>query len=64
MRGGAIFCNCFKAICPVQSHRKKNPVFTKPKSNLQTLHPGPKEGRIAIVTDEGRDAVDAAASGA
>ena len=28
------------------------------------IHPVPPEGRLAIVTDAGRDAVDAAASGA
>ena len=36
-------------------------VFTHPKSNLQLSHPTPPEGRIAIVTDAGWDAVDAAA---
>src|SRR5260370_1523503 len=34
-----------------------------PKSNLYRSRPTPLEGRIAIVTDAGRDAVDAAASG-
>jgi hypothetical protein len=32
---------------------KKIPVFDHPKSNLQPRRPGPKEGRIAIVTDVG-----------
>jgi hypothetical protein len=39
-------------------------VPTRPKSNLQLSHPTPPEGRIMIVTDAGRDAVDAAALGA
>ena len=39
-------------------------VPTPPKSNLQLSHPTPPEGRIAIVTDAGWGAVDAAASGA
>src|SRR6267143_967639 len=39
-------------------------VFTHPKSVLELSHPTPPEGRIMIVTDAGRDAVDAAASGA
>jgi hypothetical protein len=39
-------------------------VHTHPKSNLQLSHPTPPEGRIAIVTDAGRDAVDAVALGA
>src|SRR5712664_2006135 len=39
-------------------------VFTHPKSILELSHPTPPEGRIMIVTDAGRDAVDAAASGA
>src|SRR6266576_3565584 len=32
-----------------------------PKSHLELSHPTPQEGRIMIVTDAGRDAVDAAA---
>jgi hypothetical protein len=35
-----------------------------PKSLLYPWRPTPLEGRIAIVTDAGRDVVDAAASGA
>jgi hypothetical protein len=34
------------------------------KSNLELSHPTPPEGRIMIVTDAGRGAVDAAALGA
>jgi hypothetical protein len=36
-------------------------VPTHPKSDLELSHPTPQEGRIMIVTDAGRDAVDAAA---
>ena len=38
-------------------------VPTYPKSSLELSTSRPTEGRIAIVTDAGRDAVDAAASG-
>src|SRR3981189_3349152 len=40
------------------------PVPAHPKSHLQPSPSRPTEGRIAIVTDAGWDAVDAAASGA
>src|SRR6266849_2349404 len=36
-------------------------VPTHPKSHLELSHPTPPEGRIMIVTDAGRGAVDAAA---
>ena len=39
-------------------------VPTYPKSDLELLASRPTEGRLAIVTDAGRDAVDAAALGA
>jgi hypothetical protein len=53
-------------ICPsgsfVSSPLCKNIfVFTHPKSHLELSASHPTEGRIAIVTDAGRDAVDAAA---
>jgi hypothetical protein len=50
-------------ICPVQSHVKKYSAshLTQIKSISITVHP--TEGRIAIVTDAGLDAVDAAALG-
>src|SRR3981189_2759682 len=39
--------------------------FTRRANHLYKFaHPTPSEGRIAIVTDAGRDSVDAAASGA
>src|SRR5882672_1548419 len=53
-------------ICPsgnfVSSPVCKNiSVSTHPKSLLELRYSTPPEGRIAIVTDAGRDAVDAAA---
>jgi hypothetical protein len=56
-------------ICPtgglanfMSSARVKNiSVPTTPKSLLELFASRPTEGRIAIVTDAGRDAVDAAA---
>jgi hypothetical protein len=42
--------------------RKNISVFPKLKSGYMICHPVPKEGRIAIVTDAGGDAVDATAS--
>src|SRR5712664_3285463 len=56
-------------ICPsgsfVSSPLCKNiSVFTHPKSHLELFASRPTEGRIAIVTDAGWDAVDAAALGA
>src|SRR5258706_8792769 len=58
-----------QVICPaggllnrVSSPLCKNiSVFAHPKSHLQPSLSRPTEGRIAIVTDAGRDAVDAAA---
>ena len=56
-------------ICPsgrfVSSPVCKNiSVSTHPKSLLELRYPTSPEGRIAIVTNAGRDAVDAAVSGA
>src|SRR5258708_33652531 len=42
---------------------KNIPLLRRPKSLLYPPPSRPTEGRIAIVTDAGRDAVDAAASG-
>jgi hypothetical protein len=48
--------------CRVSSPvRKKIPFPIYPKSNLYRPLSRPTEGRLAIVTDAGRDAVDAAA---
>jgi hypothetical protein len=41
----------------------KNICSLCPKSNLELSHPTPPEGRIMIVTDAGRGAVDAAVLG-
>jgi hypothetical protein len=44
----------------VSSPSRKNISVSKPaKSAAYLAHPGPGEGRIAIVTDVGRDAMDA-----
>ena len=38
-------------------------IFRKRKSDLYRLRPVPQKGRLAIVTDAGRDAVDAGSAG-
>jgi hypothetical protein len=43
----------------VQPLLKKDSGFPKRQITLKPLRPVPLEGRIAIVTDAGRDAVDA-----
>jgi hypothetical protein len=45
----------------VQSFRKNILIFRNRKSVYIYRHPVPQEGRLAIVTDAGRDAVDAEA---
>src|SRR6266581_7183996 len=69
------FCSRRRAvICPsgsfltglsslISDFPKNISVPTYPKSDLELFASHPTEGRIAIVTDAGRDAVDAAASG-
>src|SRR5467141_1465897 len=56
-----------RLICPLSSlisdFPKNISVPTYPKSHLQLSHPTPPEGRIMIVTDAGRGAVDAAVLG-
>jgi hypothetical protein len=42
--------------------RKNIPLRDSPKSRIKLRHPVPHEGRIRIVRNAGRDAVDAAAS--
>jgi hypothetical protein len=50
----------FNLICPVQSHLKKYSDFPKTQiTSISTTVPPRHEGRLAIVTDAGRDAVDA-----
>ena len=56
-----------QVICPLSSLISDFPkdisVPIYPKSHLELSHPTPPEGRIMIVTDAGRDAVDAAVLG-
>jgi hypothetical protein len=56
------FFNRIKLFLPVQSLAKKYSGFPKPQITLDPPPSTPHEGRIAIVTDAGLDAV--AASGA
>jgi hypothetical protein len=52
----------FKAILPVQSHLKKYSASPQTQiSNTSPVVPSRYEGRLAIVTNAGRDAVDALA---
>ena len=49
-----------KSAISLSSPLKKNIlVFARPKSPAYNSRPVPPEGRLAIVTDAGRDAVDA-----
>jgi hypothetical protein len=50
-----------RMICPSCQSAASGAVDLDPKSNAESAHPVPHEGRIAIVTDAGWDAVDAAA---
>ena len=56
-----------QVICPLSSLISDFPkdisVPIYPKSHLELSHPTPPEGRIMIVTDAGRGAVDAAVMG-
>jgi hypothetical protein len=53
------FLNRIKLFLPVQSHPKKYSGFPKPQITFITPPSTPLEGRIAIVTDAGLDAMDA-----
>jgi hypothetical protein len=53
------FCNRIKLSLPVQSLPKKYSVFPKSRITLYPQPSTPLEGRIAIVTDAGLDAMDA-----
>src|SRR5882724_6766908 len=56
---------CLSGDSPVQSCLQKFFAFPIGRNiSMSRRCPTPLEGRIAIVTDAGRDAVDAAASGA
>jgi|SRR6478609_7114642 hypothetical protein len=65
VRGRAVFCNALKVICAVQSGLQKYSAFAVGQISSTSLrHPVPKEGRWPSSRTLGRDAVDAAASGA
>ena len=55
------FSNRIKLFLSVQSRLKKYSGFPKPQITFITPPSTPLEGRIAIVTDAGLDAMDAAA---
>ena len=62
MRLKSNFSSRIKLFLPVQSLRKKYSDFPKPQITfISTAVHVPHEGRIAIVTDAGLDAMDAAA---
>ena len=50
---------CGKSKKPVQPHLKKYSDFQKTQISLSHSPSRPTEGRLAIVTNAGRDAVDA-----
>jgi hypothetical protein len=59
---GLLICPSGSLLTPVSSPLCKNiSVFADPKSHLELFASHPTEGRIMIVTNAGRDAVDAAA---
>src|SRR3977135_225532 len=59
-----VICPTGKSVNYLSSPSCKNiPVFAAPKSPLHPSPSRPTEGRIRIVRDAGRDAVDAAESG-
>jgi hypothetical protein len=64
VRGAVVLtCPAGKSVRCLSSPIFKNiPVFAGPKSPLELPPSRPTEGRFAIVTDAGRDAVDAAVS--
>ena len=65
MRDGANFPNPIKVIWPVQPSLQKYTSSRRPQISPTTPPvPARQEGRIAIVTDVGRNAVDAAAPAA
>jgi hypothetical protein len=60
LRQNAIFPRAFNVICAVQSSPQKYFAFAVGQIIFKTSRrPAPQEGRIAIVTDAGWDAVDA-----
>jgi hypothetical protein len=62
---GSVTCPTGKSVNWLSSPICKNILLRRhPKSNLYRQPSCPTEGRIAIVTNAGQDAVDAAALGA
>ena len=59
LRGKSNFLSRIKLFLPVQSLAKKYSGFPKPQITLYPPPSTPLEGRIAIVTDAGLDAMDA-----
>jgi hypothetical protein len=60
MRRPSIACPPGKSVAKLSSPSRKNiPLRDLPKSTLELPPSCPTEGRLAIVTDAGRDAVDA-----
>jgi hypothetical protein len=59
LRVKANFLNRIKLFLPVQSRSKKDSDFPKDQIGSYCRRPVPREGRFAIVTDAGRDAVAA-----
>ena len=58
--GRGAICPTGKSVTCLSSPFRKNiPLLILPKSNLYPSPSRPTEGRLAIVTDAGRDAVDA-----
>jgi hypothetical protein len=53
------FSSGIKLILAAQSSREKYSDFPKPQISLYRQPSRPTEGRLAIVTDAGRDAMDA-----
>ena len=49
----------FQSFLMSSPFRKNIPIFRNNKSLVYFCHPVPLEGRFAIVTDAGQDAVDA-----
>jgi hypothetical protein len=62
MQDGAIFSNGFKAILPVQFSQQKYFPSRLTRLSSRSLAVLSPEGRSRVVTNAGRDAVDAAAS--
>jgi hypothetical protein len=64
VRGRAILCHNFKLICPVQFRSQKYSASLPPQITSTNRPSRPAQGRWPSSRTLGRDAVDAAASGA